>query len=144
MRFKGGLNQQMVTIRPLNDRSDDADAFGDAPIIASKNRTKEFRCAVHVEWTRAELRTITTPGVVENLSVIATLWKRDLPVGFDDYVPQSNDIWELAGGKKLFVVEAPPEGSLPRRIGRPSGGFAGWRVVLSDQNPVQRAAESYE
>ena len=73
------------------------------------------------------------------------LRKRDVPPDAPNgWIPDSNDIFELPSGYKMFVVDVQP--AFPARVSirRKDGGFDGWRVTLSDRQPTMSSASQYE
>jgi hypothetical protein len=137
------VRPQLITIRPLVDRSADTNVFGDAPIIAADNRGASFQVIATVSWNRNTFAA-DMMGRTNRKSVTGILWQKDLAKpNKRDYTPQSNDIWEIVGAK-LFVTSVEPLAPTPLRLGNQTGGFMGWRVTLADSNPEQRAATAYD
>jgi len=133
----------LATIRPAKDRTSDSNVFGDAPIIASENRKEPFKVLLTVSWNRNEFVSSDFGQGVQKRAT-AILWKKDLrKSGRTDYVPDRHDIFDL-GTEKLFVINLEPIGQQRLGLGNEFGGFHGWRITLSDSNPEQRAATSYD
>ena len=137
------LRPQVVTVRPLIDQADDANAFGDAPAVSGDARDDAFEVLMTISWNRNDFSNGTL-GLENTKAATAILWKRDLArPGRTDYEPGSNDIIETATAK-LFVTGVEPIAQLRVGLGQRAGGFQGWRLTLSDRNPEQRAATSYD
>lgn len=84
------------------------------------------------------------PGKDRDVKATAQIRKRDRPPVASDWVPDTNDLLELVGGRKLFIMDV--QDAFPRKIsiGNPDGGFDGYRLILTDREPTMRAAEQYE
>ena len=134
--------KQFITVRRSVDRTADADSFGDAPIIATDNRQDAIQIVARVSWNRRH-SSAGIPGRVETYHATAILWKKDLTGSAIGYEPKKEDLWQMLNGD-LFVEDVQPTGALPIRLGRSKGGWAGWRITLTDRNPSQRAATSYD
>ena len=137
------IRPQLVTIRPSVDRTEAANVFGDAPIIAAENRDGSFSVQMTVSWNRNQFSTEIL-GQSSNKAVTGILWKKDLAKpDRADYEPKRNDIIEVVGAK-LFVTGVEPVGHSRIGLGNARGGHHGWRITLSDNNPGQRAATAYD
>jgi hypothetical protein len=132
---------QWVTVRPLVPQQ--TDSLGDAPIVASDNRVTGFRMKMKVSHSSGMGAGAGRPGRDENVTAFALVRNRDVPPTVT-WTPGQNDIIELAGGQKLFVVNAQPAWPIRASIRRPDGGFAGWRLSLADGQPTLSAATQYE
>jgi hypothetical protein len=139
------LRKQVVTVRPLNAQQ--GDSFGDAPILTSQTRLSGFRLKIQVSHTfGVSFEASKGPGgTTSDVRIVGLIRKRDVPPNAPDgWSPTKNDLFELADGYKLFMSTVEP--AYPRRIsiGSPNGGFDGWRVVFTDQNPSMSPASEYE
>jgi|8_EtaG_2_1085327.scaffolds.fasta_scaffold00012_125 hypothetical protein len=134
---------QMITIRPLEEPT--TDVFGDVSIMSQTHRAASFRMKGQVTHTGGLLFDDGRPGRSISYAATVMLRKRDVPAAAPvDWSPSSNDLFDLADGRKLFVVDVQP--AYPKKISirNPNGGFAGWRVTLSDRQPTLSAADQYE
>jgi hypothetical protein len=137
---------QLVRVRPLVDRTADANVFGDAPVIASDNRETSFEVLMQVNWASGDRGSRSVPGRGENLTALLMVTKRDIArvPAADGWEPNAQDIVELVEGDRLFIFDVQPAFPERRRMNRPRGGFGGWRISVTDGNPSRRAADSYD
>ena len=135
---------QLITIRPLSESITSTNVLGDASIDTSTIRSESFNVLASVTWTTNSFSN-TLLGRQNQKRAVVILWKRDLlKPGKSDYEPGQNDIFEINGGGKLFVTGVEPTGHVAARLGNSAGGFQGWRITVSDRNPEQRAATTYD
>lgn len=137
------VKHQFVTVRPLNPQT--ADEFGDAPIVVANNRDGSFRMKMQITMTAGSRYDSGKPGRSLDIRATAIVRQRDIPpTAPDGWKPDGTDIFELANGDKLFVVDV--QDALPKRVSirNADGGFSGWRVTLSDKYPAMSAASQYE
>ena len=136
------LRKQLITVRRLKEKP--GDVFGDAPIITSDNREDGFPIKAQLNWTSRVLFSDGNPGKDEQRVAFLMILKSDRHYTAPDWIPNTNDLFELAEGDKLFVKSVEP--AFPRRIslGSPTGGFDGWRVNVKDSSPSIGASIQYE
>lgn len=136
---------QVVTIRPIVNQ--EPDVFGDAPVVVSDNRGAGFRIKMQITDTagiRGEDSQIG-PGreyVVKKTGVIR---KRDIPPDAPTgWKPTTNDLVELVDGDHLFITDI--QNAFPKRVSvrNPSGGWDGWRLMLTTRQPSMQAATQYD
>lgn len=141
------VNKQVVIVRPLQDQA--GDNMGDAPIILDTTRGSSFDMPMQVMHTQGNLGDSGTPGREQNFVAVARMLKREIPPGAPDswksdvIGPQLNDVVELIGGRKLFVVGQRPAFPKSPRLGAPSGKWDGWEINLNDQKATMTAAGQY-
>lgn len=138
------LRWQVATVRPLKPDIQ-ADVFGDAPVVMPDNRLGSFRLKMQISHTAGRVYDSGRPGRDDDFRQTAMIRKRDVPPDAPDgWEPDGNDIFELAEGRKMFVMDVQPAFPARRSIRRPNGGFDGWRVSLTDRQPTVSAADQYE
>jgi hypothetical protein len=135
-------NKVRVTVRPMKPVVA-GDAFGDAPVMTSHLRdTTVTGVVMQVTMTSGTVKP-GQPGRDRDVRALAILRRKDVPRD-QSWTPSINDVIELPDGEKLFIVDV--QNAFPKRrsLGRPNGGFGGWRLVLSDLTPTVNPATSYE
>lgn len=133
----------MVTVRALVPQV--PDVFGDAPVIASDNRRTSFRIRAQVAASARQVADDGSPGRTISYKYTCIIRKRDVPPDAPQgWEPSSNDLFELAEADKVFVMTVEPAYPAKMSIRRPSGGYDGWRITLSDRQPTMSAASQYE
>ena len=137
------IRYQFVTYRRLIEQI--PDSLGDTSIVMPDNRESGFRVKLGITWTNRKPAESDKPGRKVEKVAFGLLRNRDIPpeIG-SDYEPKTNDLIELVVGDKLFVIDVQPAFQKRRSLGHPDGGWDGWRLVLTDRQPVMSAATQYE
>ena len=143
--MRARLNRPLIAIvHPLNPQ--EADNFGDAPILVSQTRKAGFRLKMQVSHSFGLNFEPEGPGGrSQDVRIIALIRKRDVPPDAPDgWSPDTNDLFELADDYQLFLQDVQP--AYPRRVSirSPRGGYDGWRVTLVDRKPNMAPASEYE
>jgi hypothetical protein len=119
------------------------DELGDTSVIAADTRSTSFKMKAKVYNTLRNQAEAGYPGRDEAKRSLLHILKRDRPPTAL-WVPQTNDLVELASGEKLFVMSAEPAFPRNRSVGSPDGGFDGWSVTLTDRSPALSGATRYD
>lgn len=134
------IRPQRVTVRPVV-RGDTSDEFGDTPIAAKNIRTTSVTgVPAQVTYFSGQQYSPGNPGADRSVKGAAVILKRDAEG--KRWTPTIGDILELADGDKLYVTDVQPAFPLQPSLGLPNGGHAGWRLMLSNNEPVRSPAEA--
>lgn len=125
----------LCTVRPLVPGQ--GDVFGDRTTVTAKLRQPAIeRVRIQISNTSGSWRP-GTPGVDVRVTAIGVL--------LDEWgwTPAKNDIVEMPGGRRLFVVDSQAAFPRPISLGNPAGGFYGFRLSMSDLTPEVNPAARY-
>jgi hypothetical protein len=131
-----------VTVRP-QATTVAGDVFGDASPITADVRGDSITGVRMQVSIIAGAKKSGSPGRDIDQRAVAILRRSDVPAA-SDWTPTVNDIVQLPDGTSYFIADI--QGAFPRRpsFNHPDGGFAGWRLVLTDKSPMISAATTYE
>jgi hypothetical protein len=130
------VRAQKITVRPI--KPSEGDVFGDASAITRDVRGPAIGpLKMQVSYVSGTGPRSGAPGRERDVRAIAIFRTMDVPAG-SDWTPRFNDLIELADGQKLFIIDVQPAYPIKASKRNPSGGFAGYRLLLANQDPVLR------
>jgi hypothetical protein len=131
----------LCVVRPITEV--DGDDFGDKPVLVSQTRGSSIESVpIQVTYTSRVIGGDGRPGRTSDVRAMGLVLKRD--ADRLSWTPKRYDLVEIPGGDKLFVLSVEPAYPALRSVRRSSGGFDGWRLMLSSLEPTQSAATQYD